>query len=113
MDLSKKLFDFLSARLEMRRWKGYSPAKYGDYFISTAARAFIDGRCSREQIDVLGLPMEMSGSTDKILRWISTGLSDSHRNSINELYASVAKARRKPYHGKAKACADGAPQPDV
>ena len=89
-----RLQEAISDRIEARMWKKLDRNQYNSYYARLAADRFLAGTLTEEDIKVLGLPKENSGSETGALRWLINGLSDSHVAKIDR------EVSRKQREGK-------------
>lgn len=87
-------------RIQERMWKNLNAKKFNRDYAKLAAQRFLDGTLNHDDVNVLGMPLENSGSTEGALRWLATGVGDKHMAAINSALSQFHVSRVKQKKGR-------------
>lgn len=82
-ELLSQLAAFIFKRIEGRLWRIKRMLKFDRTYSIMAAVRFLNGTLNNDDINILGIPVENSGSPEGAIRWMKNGLGDDHIDAIN------------------------------
>lgn len=96
-ELLSKIAEAIFKRIEGRMWKIKRLCKFDKNYAIMAAVRFLNGELNNDDVGILGLPIENSGSREGVQRWLKNGLGDAHIEAINRDLSRSGKSWVKRY----------------